>query len=186
MFQWHRTPQNFCLTMSSKLVELERQHRKLEQYTRRECLDFSGIPNSVAPKDLENFILGLCRKLVLILTNRILLLVIGWERQTERLSSSWIRRMLKMFIQIRRNWKMLFLVCFPTICKAETIWPQEVKMIGGREVCPEKEKFLYHRVSARTTDICMVYSKRRRRRVWFLISGSSTEPSVWGSCRIHV
>ena len=120
-------------TTSSKLVELERQHHKLEQYTRRECLDFSGIPNSVAPKDLENFILGLCRKLVLILTNRILLLVIGWERQTERLSSSWIRRMLKMFIQIRRNWKMLFLVCFPTICKAETIWPQEVKMIGGRE-----------------------------------------------------
>ena len=75
-------------TTSSKLVELERQHHKLEQYTRRECLDFSGIPNSVAPKDLENFILGLCRKLVLILTNRILLLVIGWERQTERLSSS--------------------------------------------------------------------------------------------------
>ena len=143
-------------TTSSKLVELERQHHKLEQYTRRECLDFSGIPNSVAPKDLENFILGLCRKLVLILTNRILLLVIGWERQTERLSSSWIRRMLKMFIQIRRNWKMLFLVCFPTICKAETIWPQEVKMIGGREVCPEKEKFLYHRISARITDICMV------------------------------
>ena len=29
-------------TTSSKLVELERQHHKLEQYTRRECLDFSG------------------------------------------------------------------------------------------------------------------------------------------------
>ena len=27
-------------TTSSKLVELERQHHKLEQYTRRECLDF--------------------------------------------------------------------------------------------------------------------------------------------------
>ena len=46
-------------TTSSKLVELERQHHKLEQYSRRECLDFSGIPSSVAPKDLENFILRL-------------------------------------------------------------------------------------------------------------------------------
>ena len=49
--------------MSSKLVELERQHHKLEQYTRRECLDFSGIPNSVAPKDLENFILLLLQEI---------------------------------------------------------------------------------------------------------------------------
>ena len=32
-------------TTSSKLVELERQHHKLEQYSRRECLDFSGIPS---------------------------------------------------------------------------------------------------------------------------------------------
>ena len=45
-------------TTSSKLVELERQDHRLEQYTRRECLDFSGIPNSVAPKDLANFILS--------------------------------------------------------------------------------------------------------------------------------
>ena len=50
-------------TTSSKLVELERQHHKLEQYTRRECLDFSGIPNSVAPKDLENFILRLLQEI---------------------------------------------------------------------------------------------------------------------------
>ena len=50
-------------TTSSKLVELERQHHKLEQYTRSECLDFSGIPNSVAPKDLENFILLLLQEI---------------------------------------------------------------------------------------------------------------------------
>ena len=29
-------------TTSSKFVELERQHHKLEQYSRRECLGFSG------------------------------------------------------------------------------------------------------------------------------------------------
>ena len=50
-------------TTSSKLVELERQHHKLEQYKRRECLDFSGIPNSVAPKSLENFILRLLQEI---------------------------------------------------------------------------------------------------------------------------
>ena len=49
-------------TTSSELVELERKQHKLEQYTRRECLNFSGIPNSVAPKDLENFILRLLQE----------------------------------------------------------------------------------------------------------------------------
>ena len=34
-----------------------------QQYTRRECLDFSLIPNWVAPKDLENFILRLLQEI---------------------------------------------------------------------------------------------------------------------------
>ena len=32
-------------TTSSKIVELERQHHKLEHYTKRECLEFSSIPS---------------------------------------------------------------------------------------------------------------------------------------------
>ena len=58
-----KTLQEAFKTTSSKHVELQRQHHKLEQYTRRECLDFSGIPNSVAPKDLENFILRLLQEI---------------------------------------------------------------------------------------------------------------------------
>ena len=50
-------------TMSSKLLELERKHHKLEQHSRRECLDFSGIPSSVAPKDLESFVLCLLQEI---------------------------------------------------------------------------------------------------------------------------
>ena len=50
-------------TTSSKLAELERQHHKLEQCMRREYLDFSGIPNSVTPKNLENFILRLLQEI---------------------------------------------------------------------------------------------------------------------------
>ena len=145
-------------TTSSKLLELETQHHKLEQYTRRECLDFSGIPNSVAPKDLENFILRLLQE---ILTNRGLLFVMGWERQIEQLSSSWLESMLKMCIWIRRNWKMLtFLAFFPMmISKIEMTRPQGaqgVKTVGWREVCPEKGKILYRRISTLTTDICIV------------------------------
>ena len=48
---------------SSKLVELERKHHKLEQYSRRECLYFSSIPSSVSPKDLENFVLRLLQEI---------------------------------------------------------------------------------------------------------------------------
>ena len=47
-------------TTSSKLVEVERKHHKLEQYLRRECLDFSS---AVASKDLENFILCLLQEI---------------------------------------------------------------------------------------------------------------------------
>ena len=35
-------------SMSNKLEEIERQHHKLEQFSRREYLDFSGIPTSVS------------------------------------------------------------------------------------------------------------------------------------------
>ena len=48
---------------SGKLVELERQHHKLEQYKRRGYLDFSDIPNSVASEGLENFILRLWQEI---------------------------------------------------------------------------------------------------------------------------
>ena len=39
----------------NKIVELERNQHQLEQYSRRECLDFSGIPNALPPKELESF-----------------------------------------------------------------------------------------------------------------------------------
>ena len=51
---------------------------------------------------------------------------------------------------------LIFPAFYPMTSKIETILPKGVKTIGGREVCPEKEKLLYHRISAGTTDICMV------------------------------
>ena len=78
-------------TTSSKLVELERQHHKLEQYTRRECLDFSGIPNSVAPKDLENFILHLLQEIGINLDKS---RTVAWHRlgKTDRTTVKFLNR----------------------------------------------------------------------------------------------
>ena len=56
-------------TTSSKLLELERQHHIVELYLRRECLDLSGIPSSVSPKDLENFVLRLSQEIGVDLDN---------------------------------------------------------------------------------------------------------------------
>ena len=72
--------------------------------------------------------------------------------------------MLKMCIQIRGNWKMLiFLAFFPIASKVETTLPKGVKTIEEREVCPEKEKKLYHGISLRTTDTCMINQREERK-----------------------
>ena len=48
---------------------------------------------------------------------------------------------------------LIFLVVFLMASKIETTLPQGVKTVGGREVCPEKEKFLYLRIFACTKDV---------------------------------
>ena len=42
---------------TDKIVEVEGNQHRLEQYSRRECLDFSRIPNTVTPKELESFVI---------------------------------------------------------------------------------------------------------------------------------
>ena len=139
---------------SSKLVELERQHHKFEQYSKRECLD---IPNSVEPKDLDNFVLRLLQEIGVDL-DKLQIVTCHKLGKTDRTIAKFLnRKIIKMCFRIRENWKMLvFLAFFPMVCKIETTWRQGIKTIGGREPCTEKEKFLYHRISARTTGICMV------------------------------
>ena len=58
-----RRARNYDKLDTTKLVELERKQHKLEQYLRRECLDFSDIPSSVAAKDLENVVLRLLQEI---------------------------------------------------------------------------------------------------------------------------
>ena len=66
-------------TTNSKLLELKKQHQKLEHYSRRECLDFSGILSSVPTKDLQNLVLSVLQEIGF-WTDHGLLLAIGWER----------------------------------------------------------------------------------------------------------
>ena len=46
-----------CQKTNEKLVDLKRQHYKLEQYLRRECLYITGITSTVDKNDLESFVL---------------------------------------------------------------------------------------------------------------------------------
>ena len=156
-------------TASSKLVELERQHHKLEQYTRRECLDFSGIPNSVAPKHLENFILRLLQKISISFDK---LRIVACHRLENT-----VRTIIKLLNwkdaeNVYSNRKKLKDVDISCLVSDDDIQGRNDMTTGSQNDWREgglsrKEKFLNHRISARTTDICMVCSKRRRQRVWF-------------------
>ena len=46
-----------------KVVSLERQTWSNCQYSRRECLELSGIPETIENKDLEGTVLGIFEKL---------------------------------------------------------------------------------------------------------------------------
>ena len=50
---------NLC----KKITTLERQFWASNQYSRRECLDFSGIPENIENKDLENLTLKFFEKI---------------------------------------------------------------------------------------------------------------------------
>ena len=49
--------------LKEKVVSLERQTSSNSQYSRRECLELSGIPETIENKDLERTVLGIFEKL---------------------------------------------------------------------------------------------------------------------------
>ena len=145
-------------TKSSKLVELERQHHKLEQYTRRECLDFSGIPNTVAPKDLENVILHLLQEIGINL-DKSRIVACHKLGKTDRTTVKFLNR--KDAENLHSNKKKLEDVDVSYLLSNNDMQGRNDMTTGSqndrREGClSRKGKMLYHRISARTTDICMV------------------------------
>ena len=42
---------------SEKIINLERDLQKMEQYSRRECIEIAGIPPSITNEDLEERVL---------------------------------------------------------------------------------------------------------------------------------
>ena len=149
-------PETFKTT-NSKLVELEIQQHKLEQYTRRECLDFSGIPNSVAPKDLENVILRLLQEIGINLDKS---RIVPCHRlgKTDITIVKFLKR--KDAENVFSNKKKLKDVDISYLLSDDDMQGRNNIATGSqnnwRKVCPEKEKFSYHGISARTTNFCTV------------------------------
>ena len=54
---------NVTSKLSERLVTMERRCYANEQYSRRECLEISGIPASVADKDLESKVLDILEEI---------------------------------------------------------------------------------------------------------------------------
>ena len=54
---------NVNYKLSERLITMERRCYANEQYSRRECLEISGIPASVADKDLESKVLEILEKI---------------------------------------------------------------------------------------------------------------------------
>ena len=153
-----KTLQEAFKTTSSKLVELERQHYKLEQYTRRECLDLSGIPNSVALNNLENFILHLLQEIGINLDKS---RTVAWHRlgKTDRTTVKFLNR--KDAENLHSNKKKLEDVDVSYLLSNNDMQGRNDMTTGSQNDRREgglsrKGKMLYHRISARTTDICMV------------------------------
>ena len=44
-----------------KIVYLEKNQAKEEQYSRRNNVEISGIPNNIPDKDLENTVISICK-----------------------------------------------------------------------------------------------------------------------------
>ena len=57
------TSRNVNSKLSDKLINVEPRNLANEQYSRRECLEISGIPSSVKDNELETKILIILKKL---------------------------------------------------------------------------------------------------------------------------
>ena len=62
--------------LQERVIDLERQCWANAQYSRRECLEVSGIPNTIKQDELENKVLTIFKRLVVTLKMKILRLVI--------------------------------------------------------------------------------------------------------------
>ena len=47
--------------LEDKIVYLEKNQAKAEQYSRRNNVEISGIPNTIPDNDLENTVISICR-----------------------------------------------------------------------------------------------------------------------------
>ena len=54
--------QNVNSRLEEKIINLEKNQAKGEQYSRRDNVELSGIPNSIPDEDLENMVINICKE----------------------------------------------------------------------------------------------------------------------------
>ena len=95
-----RVLQNAFKIPNKKLIELERRHYKLEQYSRKAF--FSGIPNTIPQADLENFVLSILKDITINLESS-QIEPCHRLRKSKRTIVKFLNRMQNLCLQIRGN-----------------------------------------------------------------------------------
>ena len=54
--------QNVHSRLEEKIINLEKNQVKGEQYSQRNNVELSGIPNSIPDEDLENMVINICKE----------------------------------------------------------------------------------------------------------------------------
>ena len=52
-----------CKKLNGRINEMERNMHRLEQYSRRECIEIAGVPNSITNDLLEEHVILIFKKL---------------------------------------------------------------------------------------------------------------------------
>ena len=58
--------------LSEKLINIERRQYKIEQYSRRECIEIQGIPQSVTINNLEDTVIKIFEKIGISVNKRMI------------------------------------------------------------------------------------------------------------------
>ena len=66
---------NINTLLATRVTELEKQRAKIDQYSRRNNVEISGISNEVSDENLEEKVIDICKKVSRMIAN--VMLIVG-------------------------------------------------------------------------------------------------------------
>ena len=66
---------NINTLLTTRVTELEKQRAKIDQYSRRNNVEISGISNEVSDENLEEKVIDICKKVSRMIAN--VMLIVG-------------------------------------------------------------------------------------------------------------